>query len=115
MRAAYRSGGNAAIIPPIPEKSVPSWLQTVWHGAELALRQSDVWVICGYSAPAYDSEVLRLLKNGSASRSLRIFLLSPESDFLRARWNDLAPEADIVPLPGLPEGIQALADNLAEF
>jgi hypothetical protein len=26
MRAAYRARGNAAIIPPTPEKPVPSWL-----------------------------------------------------------------------------------------
>jgi hypothetical protein len=115
MRAAYRSGGNAAIIPPIAEKSVPNWLQPVWYEAEAALRNSGVWVICGYSAPVYDTEVLQLLKKGAAGRSLRIFLLSPDSDFLRVRWNNLNPEADIVPLPGLPEGIQALADKLAEF
>jgi hypothetical protein len=114
-RAAYRHGGNAAIIPPIPEKPVPSWLGTVWHEAELALRKSDVWIICGYSAPAYDTEVLRLLKNGSRGRCLRIFLLSPDSDSLRARWNDIALEADIVPLAGLPEAIELLAANLAEF
>src|SRR5712675_1849400 len=106
MRPAYRSGGNAAIIPPVPEKSVPSWLQTVWREAELALQKSDVWVICGYSAPPYDTEVLRLIKKGSAGRSFRIFLLSPDSESLRERWRDLAPDAEIVPLPGLPEGIQ---------
>jgi hypothetical protein len=112
-RAAYRDGGNAAIIPPVPEKSVPNWLGTVWHEAELALRKSDVWIICGYSAPAYDTEVLRLLQNGSTGRCRRIFLLSPDSRLLRARWNDIAPETDIVALPGLPEGIKALSENLA--
>jgi hypothetical protein len=112
MRPAYRSGGNAAIIPPVPEKTVPSWLQGVWHDAELALRTSDVWVICGYSAPAYDTEVSRLLKSGSAGRPLRILLLSPDSGGLRPRWNDLAPEANVVPLPGLPEGIGALTRHL---
>ncbi len=50
VRPAYRSGGNAAIIPPIPEKPVPSWLENVWREAEVALRNCDTWVICGYSA-----------------------------------------------------------------
>ena len=52
MRAVYRNGGDVAIVPPVPEKSVPVWLKTVWHQAEQALLKSDVWVVCGYSAPA---------------------------------------------------------------
>jgi hypothetical protein len=51
LRAAYRNGGNAAIVPPVPEKSVPTWLAAIWEEAELALRKSEVWIICGYSAP----------------------------------------------------------------
>lgn len=30
MRAVFRHGGTAAIIPPIPEKMVPSWLCGIW-------------------------------------------------------------------------------------
>jgi SIR2-like domain len=113
MRPVFRHGGDAAIIPPIPEKLVPAWLKPVWDGAASDLRRSNVWVICGYSAPAYDAEVLRLLRDGGTGRSLAVILLSPDSDLLRTRWRDIVPEANIIPLPGLPEGIQALADNLA--
>lgn len=113
MRAAYCDGGNAAIIPPVPEKSVPGWLKTVWEEAELALRGSDVWIVCGYSAPTYDVEVSRLLRNGAKGRCPRIFLLSPDSAVLCKRWNDLAPAAEVLPLPGLPEGIGVLAEHLS--
>lgn len=113
MRAAFRHGGTAAIIPPVPEKSVPAWLRTVWHDAELALRNADVWIVCGYSAPSYDLEILRLLMAGSRGRELSILLLSPDSDGLHARWQGIAPEAQVVALPGLPEGIQPLAEWLA--
>jgi hypothetical protein len=112
MRAAYRKGGTAAIVPPVPEKSVPDWLHTIWREAELALRSSDVWVVCGYSAPSYDNEVLRLLEAGSGGRPLNILLLSPDSDALRARWQNIAPQAEVVALPGLPTGTRPLAEWL---
>jgi len=112
MRSAFRHGGNAAIIPPISEKLVPVWLKAVWSEAALALRRSNVWVICGYSAPTYDTEVLRLLRDGGTDRPLTVLLSSPDSDFLLARWKDIVPEANMIPLPGLPAGIQGLADHL---
>jgi hypothetical protein len=31
MRPAFRHGGTAAIIPPVPEKPVPPWLHEVWR------------------------------------------------------------------------------------
>lgn len=98
MHAAFRGGGNAAIIPPIPEKSVPDWLEAVWFGAGQALRKADVWVICGYSAPPYDVEVGKLLTAGAAGRPIRVVLMSPNSSGHVARWHDLAPEAEIVPI-----------------
>ncbi len=71
MRPVFRHGGTAAIIPPVPEKLVPPWLQDIWREAELSLRQPDVWVACGYSMPAYDTEVLRLLKTAGTDRTDR--------------------------------------------
>jgi hypothetical protein len=112
MRPVFRHGGTAAIVPPIPEKLVPPWLDGIWREAESSLRRSDVWVVCGYSMPGYDTEVLRLLKTAGNGRRLTIFLLSPEADALQKRWASLVPEAGIVCLPGLPEGIESLAHHL---
>jgi hypothetical protein len=110
MRPAFRHGGDAAIIPPIPEKLVPAWLKAIWSEAALALRRSNVWIVCGYSAPAYDIEVRRLLADGGIGRPLTVLLLSPD---LRTGWKEIVPGTNIIPLPGLPEGIPALADHLA--
>jgi hypothetical protein len=115
MRPAFRHGGTAAIIPPVSEKLVPTWLQDIWREAEASLRRSDVWVVCGYSMPAYDTEVLGLLERGGTGRSIAVFLMSPESDALRRRWTDLLPQVSVTCLPGLPDGIGPLADHLASL
>ena len=112
MRAAFRHGGDAAIIPPIPEKCVPIWLQPIWTGAEASLSVSDVWVVCGYSMPEYDTKVLELLQKAGAGRPLTVFILSPEADQLQTRWTSLLPQCKAIPLPKLPEGLEFLADRL---
>lgn len=113
MRPAFRNGGDAALIPPVPEKQVPAWLAGIWGEAALALRRSAVWVVCGYSAPEYDTEVLALLRDGGAHRPLTVLLLSPDSVSAVAHWKKIVPEADVIPLPGLPSGIRAVAEYLA--
>jgi hypothetical protein len=113
MRPAFRHGGNAAIVPPTPEKQIPAWLVTVWNEAAQALRRSAVWVVCGYSAPDYDVEVLKLLTDGGAHRPLTVLLSSPDSGDRVAHWKKIVPEANVIPLPGLPSGTRAIADHLA--
>jgi len=115
MRPAFRHGGTAAIIPPVPEKLVPPWLHEIWREAETSMRRSDVWVVCGYSMPTYDTEVLRMLKTAGIGRPLTIFLLSPDADVLRKTWTGLIPRASVICLPGLPEGIEPLALGLASL
>jgi hypothetical protein len=115
MRPAYRHGGTAAIVPPIPEKLVPPWLDSIWRGAAKSLSRSNIWIVCGYSAPAYDTEVLRLLREAGTSRPLTIFLLSPDSADLHGKWIGILPQAQIACLPGLPQGIEQLAKQLADL
>jgi SIR2-like domain len=79
MRPVFRHGGTAAIIPPVPEKTVPEWLHKVWDEAESSLRRSNTWVICGYSMPDYDKKVWELVQKAGSGRPLTIFLLSPEA------------------------------------
>lgn len=115
VRPVFRHGGTAAIIPPVPEKPVPPWLHEIWREAGSSLGRSDVWVVCGYSMPAYDTQVLQLLKTAGTGRPLTIFLLSPEADVLQRRWTGLLPEASTICLPGLPEGIEPLIYCLASL
>lgn len=112
MRPAFRNGGDAAIVPPLPEKQIPAWLEAVWNEAAQAARRAAVWVVCGYSAPDYDSEVLRLLREGGAHGPLTVLLSSPDSHDRVEHWKKIVPEAKVIPLPGLPTGIRAIADHL---
>jgi hypothetical protein len=78
----------------------------------------DPWATRGrhhHIARAADTEVMRMVNAGGAGRSLTIFLLSPEADFLKSRWTGLLPEASVICLPGLPEGIEPLANCLASL
>jgi hypothetical protein len=113
MRAAFRHGGAAAIVPPLPEKPVPSWLRTIWDGALTALQQSNIWIVCGYSAQPYDTQVRELLRHGGESRTVKLFLMDPQSVALTGRWKEILPDANIIALPGLPAGVEPLADYLA--
>jgi hypothetical protein len=113
MRPAFRHGGNAAIIPPVSEKQIPAWLTAVWGEAAHALRRSAIWVVCGYSAPGYDTEVVRLLRDGCAQTPLTVLLSSPDSQSCVAHWKKIVPRANVIPLPGLPSGIQPIADHIA--
>ena len=108
MRAAFRHGGDAAIIPPIPEKSVPDWLQAIWTNAEASLCSSDVWVMCGYSMPEYDTQILQLLERSGTGRPLTVLVVSPEADAIKEKLMKLLPLCTAIPLPGLPDGVEGL-------
>jgi len=115
MRPAFSHGGTAAIVPPISEKQTPTWLHRIWSEAEDSLRRSDIWIVCGYSMPAYDSEILGLLARAGGGRPVSILIMSPDSNALRSKWSALLPEANLTCLPGIPEGIHLLAEQLLKL
>jgi hypothetical protein len=114
MRPAFRNGGNAAIVPPVPEKTAPDWLKPVWCEAKRALGHASIWVVCGYSAPTYDVQVRELLAQSRPDKPLTILLSSPDSEASILHWKKFIHHADIIALPGLPEGIGALARTLRD-
>jgi len=110
LRSAFRRGGDAPIIPPIPEKDIPLWLSSVWQGAEEELSRARTWVVCGYSLPSYDKPIERMLGRASAAGPLkRIIIMDPQSSELCARYSLIAPTVEVKPLPGLPDGINDLS------
>jgi len=113
QRPALRSLGSPLVVPPIAEKERPMWLAPVWEGAASALSESDVWIVCGYSLPAYDREVNALLASCTADGPRRVLLLDPYADALLPRWQAVAPRATVTPLQGIPEGIAQLRSSLA--
>jgi hypothetical protein len=109
LRPAFRGGGDAAIIPPVPEKEIPAWLRPVWDCAEEELGRAAVWIICGYSLPAYDTAVIDLLRRAATAGNLRrVLVLDPYAPDICRRYSAIVQNVQVVPLDGLPEGVQEL-------
>ena len=109
LRPAFRGGGNAAIIPPLPEKEIPAWLRPVWSSAEEELARAAVWIVCGYSLPSYDLAIADLLRSAATTGSLRqILVLDPNASDVCCRYSAIVQNVRVVPLEGLPEGTKQL-------
>lgn len=112
LRPAFGYGGQAAIVPPLPEKEVPYWLRPVWDRAAEELRAADEWVVVGYSLPPYDHEITALLTRcGRNVRRIRIY--DPCSQDVANRWSSLARRARVETHPGLqPVSADRTGENL---
>ncbi len=105
FRPAFRHGGDAAIVPPMPQKKTPAWLKSIWHEAEGQLRSATYWIVCGYSLPAYDHAIFDIIERAAAGALEHIIILDPSSNALKQRYNAVAPRARIHCLAGLPDGL----------
>jgi hypothetical protein len=106
LRPAFRNGGDAAIIPPLPEKHVPWWLEPVWDKARAELAAAHEWVVVGYSLPPYDYEINWLLADAARDvRRIRIY--DPFAESIAERWSKIAPHAYIETNDGLNPNIPA--------
>lgn len=110
MRPAFRQGGDAATVPPIPEKTIPKWLSPVWDEAEKALYASETWIVCGYSMPKYDRAIQEMLRRASGGALKRIILMDPNSSKLRKHYEGVASNAEILCFSGLPHGIHEVKE-----
>jgi hypothetical protein len=109
MRPAFRSGGDALIVPPAPEKKVPGWLHSVWAGSENALVHSDRWIVCGYSLPPYDYVARELFERAAREGTVKqVIILDPNSKSLKKIWRAICPNAIIKTLSGIPDGLLSL-------
>jgi hypothetical protein len=106
-RAAFRKGGDAAIVPPLSEKKIPGWLTSIWRHAEQQLQAVDTWLVCGYSLPSYD-HALRELFTRAGGNVATVYLLDPYAAQIAERWASVTSGAQVVCLPGIPD---ALARN----
>jgi len=111
LRPAFRGGGDAAIIPPVPEKEVPLWLRPVWSSGEEELAKAADWIVCGYSLPSYDGAIANLLRRAAHAGNLRrILVLDPNASEVCRRYSATIQNVQVVALDGLPEGIGKLHD-----
>jgi len=113
LRPAFRHGGDAAIVPPMPEKEVPPWLKPVWRDAEACLAQSPVWLVCGYSMPRYDHTVREMLaRSARAGQLSKLIIMDPASTALASEWTTITACNDVHATAGLPEGLDYLPGQL---
>jgi len=102
QRLAYRYGGTAAIIPPTAEKQAEVWLSSVWTAAETILGTSHVWIVVGYSLPAYDHAIRDLLRRTArAGAAHTVVIHDPCAAELAPQWSEITGGLDVVLKPGL--------------
>jgi hypothetical protein len=100
-RAAFRNGGTAAIVPPIPEKQVPSFLTPIWDAADELLAATDIWVVVGYSLPEYDHAIRDLFAGAAGRKVHTLELHDPYAEQLQGRWRSFLPAANVLCFPGI--------------
>lgn len=110
-RPAFRGNGVAAIVPPIREKQMPTWLKNVWYEAQDTLSKSSIWIVCGYSLPHYDIAIQQLFEKAGRNAQ-HLFIVDPFSEQLMSRWQSVVSNAFIRPLRGLPKGLDELREGL---
>ena len=96
--------GDAAIVAPIVEKTVPDYLKPTWMVAKEYLSGARTWIVVGYSLPHYDRAVRALLQEAVYSDTA-IHVFDPDAN-VPSRFRELTP--NVRSYPGLPEGISEL-------
>ena len=96
LRLAFKSGGVAEIVPPVTEKSAPSWLLGVWKSAETCLSGTDAWIVGGFSLPPYDLAIRSLFSRAAELGNVKtISIFDPYAQGLSERWRSMAPTAEL--------------------
>ena len=108
VRPLFLLKHKPAIVPPIEEKSIPSWLQQIWWAASSVLSKAHLWLVCGYSLPAYDYAVRKLLRKTVSDDLKAVILCDPNAHNLQSTWQHIAPGRQIICLPGLPECLELI-------
>ena len=96
--------GDAAIIAPVQGKRIPRAFDGVWAGAGRALRNSRVWVVVGYSFPAYDLAVNDLLRANYRAETI-VHVVNPDAS-AASRLAVFIGESNVIRHGGLPEALQ---------
>jgi len=97
--------GDAAIVAPVTEKSLPEYLIDTWKLAAIALSTSKIWIFVGYSLPEYDQLTRKLLRDNSSHRPI-VHIFDPKES-VGKQYNALL-ELEVSTHPGLPQGLDGL-------
>ena len=96
--------GDAAIVAPIVEKTVPEYLRPTWNVAKEHLSEARTWIVVGYSLPHYDQAVCSLLREAAAAE-MTIHVFDPDPS-VASRFRGLTP--NVCSHPRLPDGIDEI-------
>ena len=96
--------GDAAIIAPVTEKSVPASFHPIWIRAAKALREANIWIVLGYSFPEYDMAVNQLFKTNVA-HSPKVHIVNPDTNVVQT-VRSLLPIVKVYSHRGLPDSLQ---------
>ena len=102
--------GDAAIIAPITEKSVPLSFRSIWDHAASALTKSNIWIIVGYSFPEYDRAINELFRSNAPHRPT-VHVLNPDPCVGR-RLRTLLPHTNVYSHEGIPDAFDDLPEIL---
>lgn len=109
VRAVFRVDdkyGIPAIVPPIPEKSMPPDFGQIWNEAKKVLLQTPIWIICGYSLPDYDQALKNWFQTILHEREkTKLIILDPYSSEIGKKWKILATNCEVVSVSGLPNAL----------
>ena len=101
--------GDAAIVAPLVEKTVPEYLRPAWTAAGQHLAEARTWIVVGYSLPWYDQAVRSLLHQAVESdKTIHVFDPDPG---VASRFRVLTHA--VHSHPGLPNGYSDLEALLA--
>ena len=100
--------GDAAIVAPIFEKTIPNYLEPTWIVAKKYLCRAGTWVVVGYSLPHYDQAVRTLLREAINSGTA-IHVFDPDTA-VASRFRTLT--SNVHSYPGLPDGLNELNNLL---
>jgi hypothetical protein len=104
--------GDALIVPPVPEKTRPPNLKTVWNLAGRILRSSKHLLVFGFAFNPYDRALLELLtKAGGNLKSVLLVDINPPKDRARDVW----PEAKIATSLPPRKGSRMISEWLANL
>jgi hypothetical protein len=113
LRPGFR--GDAAIIPPLRETEIPSWLHPIWQQAESVVQHARVIVVVGYSFPEYDSGVRELFQRALGSRTIGIHIFDPSASRVAAAVRSFLPRSTVEEHGAIPEGCGALSRLLMGY
>ena len=97
--------GEALIVAPTPEKSVPNSLRKVWDLAAHILGRSDRLVVFGFAFNPYDEALLEhFAEHGRSLRHVAVIDIRPDLERVARVW----PRATAVALKPPPAGLTNL-------